>query len=69
MSKVKRKQVTFNIEDEEQRGLLNYALSLDNFSGRMKKLLREDYERFQRLQQLERGGIQMTIGSTTKTVM
>lgn len=69
MSKVKRKQVTFNIEDEEQRELLKYALSLDNFSGRMKKLLKEDYKRFQRIQQLDHGGIQMTIGSTTKSVM
>ena len=64
--KIIRKQITFNVEDPEQKQLLEYALSLDNFSGRMKKLLKQDYLRTQQLQnQLKfsnQGGIRFTVG-------
>lgn len=63
--KIVRKQVTFNIRDPKQRELLSYALSLDNFSGRMKKLLKEDYERHLKLQQLE---LDIKIGSSNLTL-
>lgn len=54
MRKVVRKQIAFNIEDAEQRELLAYARNLENFSGRMKKLLKKDYEEHLRLQQLQK---------------
>lgn len=54
MRKVVRKQIAFNIEDAEQRELLAYARNLENFSGRMKKLLKKDYEEHLRIQQLQK---------------
>lgn len=65
--KIIRKQITFNVEDPEQKMLLEYALSLDNFSGRMKKLLKQDYLRTQQLHQNRlkfnnQGGIRFTVG-------
>lgn len=61
--RIVRKQVTFNLDDQEQRELLLYARSLENFSGRIKRLLKEDYERHLRIQQLEQDGLQVRIGS------
>lgn len=42
--KVIRKPVAFNTTDKAQAELLRYALTLDNYSGHMKKLLAKDYQ-------------------------
>lgn len=41
---MKTRGVTFNMEDPEQKKLLDYTLNLSNFSGYIKELIRKDRE-------------------------
>lgn len=50
--KVIRKPVAFNTTDKTQAELLRYALTLDNYSGHMKKLLAKDYEEYKKKKEI-----------------
>lgn len=45
MATMKNKQVSFNVENEEEQKLLNYALSKNNFSGYVKELIKQDMKK------------------------
>jgi hypothetical protein len=55
------KGVSFNLKDQEQKKLYDYACSLKNFSGYVKELMLKDIESKQSLKFINNGGIKMDL--------
>jgi hypothetical protein len=59
---MKNKPVSFNIENQMDKALLDYANTKSNFSGYIKKLMQEDMKRRAPVvTQNEQGGIKISI--------
>jgi hypothetical protein len=61
MAVMKNKPVSFNLENEEDKKLHEYASKINNFSGHIKKLMKEEMKRgMPQVIHTSSGGIKIT---------